>query len=115
MFGIGMPELIVILVILLFLGNLRAVTAALASIPMVFFATLAIIWMTGGELNMVIYTAIILALGMLRIEGQCKRGGRALGGMGQGESREDGSDRRAAEGIRPHTRAARRRPKNDSR
>ena len=54
-----------LLVILLFLGNLRAVTAALVSIPMVFFATLAIIWMTGGELNMVIYTAIILALGML--------------------------------------------------
>jgi multidrug efflux pump subunit AcrB len=54
-----------LLVILLFLGNLRAVVAALASIPMVFFATLAIIWMTGGELNIVIYTAIILALGML--------------------------------------------------
>jgi multidrug efflux pump subunit AcrB len=54
-----------LLVILLFLGNLRAVTAALVSIPMVFFATLAIIWMTGGELNIVIYTAIILALGML--------------------------------------------------
>ncbi|HHE31994.1 MAG TPA: efflux RND transporter permease subunit [Chlorobaculum parvum] len=54
-----------LLVILLFLGNLRAVAAALASIPMVFFATIAIIWMTGGELNIVIYTAIILALGML--------------------------------------------------
>ncbi|MCB2149622.1 MAG: efflux RND transporter permease subunit [Deltaproteobacteria bacterium] len=54
-----------LLVILLFLGNLRAVAAALASIPMVFFATLAIIWMTGGELNIVIYTSIILALGML--------------------------------------------------
>ncbi len=54
-----------LLVILLFLGNLRAVVAALASIPMVFFATIAIVWMTGGELNMVIYTAIILALGML--------------------------------------------------
>ena len=54
-----------LLVILLFLGNLRAVAAALASIPMVFFATLAIIWMMGGELNIVIYTAIILALGML--------------------------------------------------
>ncbi|MEF3169509.1 MAG: efflux RND transporter permease subunit [Deltaproteobacteria bacterium] len=54
-----------LLVILLFLGNLRAVAAALVSIPMVFFATIAIIWMTGGELNMVIYTAIILALGML--------------------------------------------------
>lgn len=54
-----------LLVILLFLGNIRAVVAALASIPMVFFATLAIIWMIGGELNIVIYTAIILALGML--------------------------------------------------
>lgn len=54
-----------LLVILLFLGNLRAVAAALASIPMVFFATIAIIWLGGGELNMVVYTAIILALGML--------------------------------------------------
>ena len=54
-----------LLVILLFLGNLRAVAAALASIPMVFFATIAIIWMFGGELNLIIYTAIILALGML--------------------------------------------------
>ena len=32
---------------------------------MVFFATIAIIWLTGGELNIVVYTAIILALGML--------------------------------------------------
>ena len=54
-----------LLVILLFLGNLRAVVAALVSIPMVFFATIAIIWVTGGELNIIIYTAIILALGML--------------------------------------------------
>lgn len=54
-----------LIVVLLFLGNLRAITAALISIPMVFFSTLAIIWMSGGELNIVIYTAIILALGML--------------------------------------------------
>jgi multidrug efflux pump subunit AcrB len=54
-----------LLVIFLFLGNIRAVVAALASIPMVFFSTIAIIWMMGGELNIVIYTAIILALGML--------------------------------------------------
>jgi len=54
-----------LLVILLFLGNFKAVLAALASIPMVFFGTIAIIWATGGELNIVIYTAIILALGML--------------------------------------------------
>lgn len=57
--------LFTLLVILFFLGNFRALTAALVSIPMVFFATIAIIWMTGGELNIIIYTAIILALGML--------------------------------------------------
>ncbi len=54
-----------LLVILLFLGNFRAIVAAGLSIPMVFFATMAIIWLTGGELNIVVYTAIILALGML--------------------------------------------------
>ena len=54
-----------LLVILLFLGNFRAIIAALASIPMVFFATIAIRWMLGGDLNLVVYTAIILALGML--------------------------------------------------
>ena len=54
-----------LLVIMIFLGNFRAIVAAGLSIPMVFFSTIAIIWMTGGELNLVIYTAIILALGML--------------------------------------------------
>ena len=54
-----------LIVIMLFLGNFRAIVAAGLSIPMVFFSTMAIIWLTGGELNIVIYTAIILALGML--------------------------------------------------
>ena len=54
-----------LLVIMIFLGNFRAIVAAGLSIPMVFFSVIAIIWMTGGELNIVIYTAIILALGML--------------------------------------------------
>ena len=54
-----------LLVIMVFLGNFRAIIAAGLSIPMVFFSVIAIIWMTGGELNLVIYTAIILALGML--------------------------------------------------
>ena len=57
--------LFTLLVILVFLGNFRAIIAALASIPMVFFATIAIRWMIGGDLNIVVYTAIILALGML--------------------------------------------------
>ena len=54
-----------LIVIMIFLGNFRAIIAAGITIPMVFFSTMAIIWLTGGELNIVIYTAIILALGML--------------------------------------------------
>ncbi|MDX1808523.1 MAG: efflux RND transporter permease subunit [Sulfurospirillaceae bacterium] len=54
-----------LIVIMVFLGNFRAIIAAGLSIPMVFFTTIAIIWLGGGELNIVIYTAIILALGML--------------------------------------------------
>jgi len=54
-----------LIVILFFLGNIRAIAAAAITIPLVFFSTMAIIWLTGGELNLVIYTAIILALGML--------------------------------------------------
>ncbi|MGQ9847472.1 MAG: efflux RND transporter permease subunit, partial [Bacteroidales bacterium] len=54
-----------LLVILFFLGNFRAIIAAALTIPMVFFSTMAVIWLTGGSLNIVIYTAIILALGML--------------------------------------------------
>ncbi len=54
-----------LIVVLFFLGNFRAIIAAGVSIPMVFFATMAVVWLAGGELNLVIYTAIILALGML--------------------------------------------------
>jgi multidrug efflux pump subunit AcrB len=54
-----------LIVVLFFLGNFKAIIAAGLSIPMVFFSTIAVIWLSGGELNLVIYTAIILALGML--------------------------------------------------
>ncbi|RMF16912.1 MAG: efflux RND transporter permease subunit [Gammaproteobacteria bacterium] len=54
-----------LIVLLFFLGNLRAIIAAGLSIPMVFFGTIAFIYLMGGELNIVVYTAIILALGML--------------------------------------------------
>jgi len=54
-----------LLVLLFFLGNFRAIIAAGLSIPLVFFCTMAVIFLLGGELNIVIYTAIILALGML--------------------------------------------------
>jgi multidrug efflux pump subunit AcrB len=54
-----------LIIILLFIGNFRAIAAAAITIPMVFFSTMAVIWLTGGSLNIVIYTAIILALGLL--------------------------------------------------
>ena len=53
------------IVILFFLGNWRAVTTALISIPLVFLITLAVLWLTGKEMNTIVLTAIILALGML--------------------------------------------------
>jgi len=54
-----------LIVLMFFLGNFRAIIAAGLSIPLVFFGTMAVIYLTGGELNIVIYTGIILALGML--------------------------------------------------
>ncbi len=53
------------LVILFFLGNWRAVITALLSIPLVFLSTLAILWLLGKELNILVMTGVILALGML--------------------------------------------------
>jgi multidrug efflux pump subunit AcrB len=53
------------LVILFFLGNWRAVATALISIPLVFLITLAVLWLTGKEMNTIVLTAVILALGML--------------------------------------------------
>lgn len=55
----------VLLVLLLFLGNFKALIAAGITIPLVFLGTIGTIYLMGGELNIVIYTAIILALGML--------------------------------------------------
>ena len=54
-----------LIVIMFFLGNFKAIIAAAVTTPMVFFSTLAVIWLTGGSLNIIIYTAIILALGLL--------------------------------------------------
>lgn len=53
------------LVILLFLGNWRALATALVSVPLVFLITLAVLWLLGRELNILVMTGIILALGML--------------------------------------------------
>ena len=54
-----------LIVLMFFLGNFRAIIAAGLSIPLVFFGTIAVIYLFGGELNIIVYTAIILALGML--------------------------------------------------
>jgi multidrug efflux pump subunit AcrB len=53
------------LVILLFLGNWRALATALVSVPLVFLITLGVLWLLGRELNILVMTGIILALGML--------------------------------------------------
>ena len=55
----------VALVMLLFLANWRAVATTLISIPVVFLLTLAVLWLSGKELNVPVMTGIILALGML--------------------------------------------------
>jgi len=54
-----------LIVLMFFLGNIRAVIAVGLSIPAVFFGTMAIIWLFGGSLNIVVYTGIILSLGLL--------------------------------------------------
>ena len=54
-----------LIVLMFFLGNFRAVIAVGLSIPAVFFGTISIILLFGGELNIVVYTAIILSLGLL--------------------------------------------------
>ncbi|PIQ56469.1 MAG: hypothetical protein COW02_01200 [Comamonadaceae bacterium CG12_big_fil_rev_8_21_14_0_65_59_15] len=55
----------VMLVMLFFLANWRAVATALISIPLVCLLTLAVLWLLGKELNIIVMTGIILALGML--------------------------------------------------
>ena len=57
--------ILTLLVMFFFLGNFRALLTAGVSIPLVFLGTIAIIYVTGGEMNIIIYTAIILSLGLL--------------------------------------------------
>jgi len=54
-----------LIVLMFFMGNIRAVIAVGLSIPAVFFGTMSLIMFFGGELNIVVYTAIILSLGLL--------------------------------------------------
>ena len=63
--ALGDAILFVSLVMLLFLANWRAVVTSLVSIPLVFLLTLATLWLMGKELNILVMTGIVLALGML--------------------------------------------------
>ena len=54
-----------ILVIFLFLADLRGTLLAAISIPFTYLLTFALMWLIGYEFNMVTLTAIIIAVGML--------------------------------------------------
>lgn len=54
-----------VLVIFLFLADLRGMTLAAISIPFTYLLTFAVMWLAGYELDMVTLTAVIVAVGML--------------------------------------------------
>jgi len=54
-----------VLVIFLFLADLRGMTLAGISIPFTYLLTFAVMWLAGYEFNMVTLTAVIVAVGML--------------------------------------------------
>jgi len=57
--------ILTVLVIFLFLANLRAALVVSISIPLAFLFSLAIIWLTPLRLNMVTLTGLIVAIGMV--------------------------------------------------
>jgi len=57
--------LITVLVIFLFLGNLRTTLLCAISIPFTYLITFAAMWLFGFEFHMVTLTGVILAVGML--------------------------------------------------
>jgi len=52
-------------VVFLFLASFRQVLVVLVTIPLVYASTIALMWLTGLEFNVVTLTGIILALGLL--------------------------------------------------
>ena len=57
--------LLTVIVVFLFLGNVRITLLAAVSIPFTYLITFGIMWLIGYELNTVTFTGIILAVGML--------------------------------------------------
>lgn len=57
--------ILTVLVVFLFLGSMRVTLLAAISIPFTYLLTFAVLWMIGYELNMIVLTGVILAVGML--------------------------------------------------
>ena len=57
--------IITVIVIFLFLGNLRTMFLCAISIPFTYLITFAFMWLFGFEFHMVTLTGVILAVGML--------------------------------------------------
>ena len=57
--------IITVIVIFLFLGNLRTMMLCAVSIPFTYLITFAVMWLFGFEFHMVTLTGVILAVGML--------------------------------------------------
>lgn len=57
--------IVTVLVIFLFLGNIRAMLLCAISIPFTYLITFAVMWVFGFEFHMVTLTGVILAVGML--------------------------------------------------
>ena len=57
--------IITVIVIFLFLGNIRTMLLCAVSIPFTYLITFAVMWLFGFEFHMVTLTGVILAVGML--------------------------------------------------
>ena len=89
--------LITILVIFLFLGNLRTMALVAVSIPFTYLITFAFMWLFDFEFHMITLTGVILAVGMLlddaivvieNIERHYRESGKALADVVAGSTEE---------------------------
>ena len=89
--------IVTVIVIFLFLGNLRAMILCAVAIPCTYLITFAFMWLFGFEFHMVTLTGVILAVGMLlddavvvieNIERHYRKEGRDLKDMVAGGTEE---------------------------
>jgi multidrug efflux pump subunit AcrB len=95
--ALGEAILVTVIVIFLFLGNLRAMMLCAISIPFTYLITFAVMWLFGFEFHMVTLTGVILAVGMLlddaiviieNIERHYRQEGKDLKELGAGATEE---------------------------